>query len=282
MEKIAFERELSRGIVTYNEKVGRWWQRQASNPIHKYAYRNIAGFIRSSFPRAPEVIVDYACGNGNLLLRLHRQFPESRLIGLDGSSYLLGEARKRLTRASSGAKHRIRLVETLLPDFALPSGSADLVVFCFPNIVPHPKKDTGEKLSRHFEPNDLAVAWELAGRHDPENGRSGDPAPVVYATLLRDRLISRNMRFLLKRGGICIRVEYGNVRREEFPRLELLRTGFEEGSLDQEVTGRTPTSWFRILACRYYRSGVFEDVYHQSRDESDLTGGYFITVLRAV
>ncbi|MGD0310308.1 MAG: hypothetical protein ABSC02_13600 [Acidobacteriota bacterium] len=40
--------------------------------------------------------------------------------------------------------------------------------------------------------------------------------------------------------------------------------------------------WFCVLASRYYRSGVMEDVYHQSRDECNRLGGYFINVLRAL
>jgi hypothetical protein len=94
--------------------------------------------------------------------------------------------------------------------------------------------------------------------------------------------VSLNIHGLLKQGGLCVRVEYANVPRQELPRLELLRTGFEEGSLDLSVDGKTPDQWFRVLASRYYRSGVMEDVYHQSGDKCNRRGGYFINVLRAL
>ncbi|MBZ5496536.1 MAG: class I SAM-dependent methyltransferase [Acidobacteriia bacterium] len=280
-EKIAFDHELSRGIVAYNEKVGLWWHRQSANSIHRYAYRNIADFIRSSFSRTPRVIVDYACGAGNLLSRLQERFPTSRLMGVDGSSFLLGMARKRLVRQGNGASPHVTLVETLLPDFELPRAVADLVVFAFPNMVPCSAEENGNPCAHQLSRNDRVLARELADRRAPESAGAEDESEPICAALIRDRLVALNIRRLLNRGATCVRVEYGNVRREELPELELLRTEFEEGSLDHKVNGIVPDQWFRVVASCYYRSGVMEDVYHQSEDESDKAGGYFITVLRA-
>ena len=281
-ENIEFDYELDRGIITYNEKVGLWWKRQAANATHRYAYRNIADFVRDSYDGAPRLIVDYACGGGTLLSRLHGHFPDSDIVGLDGSSLMLGMARKRLARLGGRARHRITLVETLLPDFGLARGIADLVLFVFPNIVSYSGADNGKEYARHLRPTDIAVARKLAFARDPDDGEEEDDPQTVYTTLLKDRLVSLNIRGLLKRGGICLRVEYGTVRREELPRLELLRTEFEEGALDREIDGLRADQWFRVQGSRYYRSGVIEDVYHQSQDERDLQGGYFITVLRAL
>ncbi len=280
-EKIEFDHELNRGIIAYNEKVGLWWKRQAANSTHRYAYRNIADFVRDSYPGTPHLIVDYACGGGTLLSRLQRRFPDSGIMGLDGSFLLLNMARERLARLGGRARQRITLVETLLPDFELPRGIADLVLFVFPNIVSYSGAENSKEYARHLKPADIAVARELAYACDPEDGEEDDPQ-TVHDTLLKDRLVSLNIRGLLKRGGICLRVEYGTVRRDELSRLELLRTEFEEGALDREINGLRADQWFRVLGSRYYRSGVIEDVYHQSQDERDLQGGYFITVLRAV
>jgi len=281
-EQIAFDHELSRGIETYNDKVGRWWHGQSINASHRYAYRNIADFIRASYSRPPGLIVDYACGAGNLMSRLRRRFPESRLIGVDGSAFLLGLARTRLARQGRSALSRTTLIESTLPNFELGGVAADLVVFVFPNIVPCSRGENGNSWARRLSRRDLEMARALARLRDPENGRDREEQAATFASLLKDRLVSRNMRGILKRGGICIRAEYGNAPRDEFPRLELLRTEFEEGSLCHEVDGRTSDQWFRVMASRYFRSGVMEDVYHQSKDESDRTGGYFITVLKAL
>ncbi len=180
------------------------------------------------------------------------------------------------------ALRQVTLVETLLPNFDLPPATADLVLFVFPNMVPCSSKDNGLRHSRRLRAADFAVARELTLHHESGDMGNGDDPREIYSTLLRDRLVSLNIRRLLRSGGLCVRVEYGNVRREQLPELELLRTGFEEGSLDQRVNGKVAAQWFRVLASRYFRSGVMEDVYHQSQDESDRRGGYFITVLRAL
>jgi hypothetical protein len=276
---IEFDYELNRGYVSYNEKVGLWWMRQAANRSHGYAYRKIADFIRDSFPHSPGMIVDYACGGGHLLSRLNQRFPDSKLIGFDGSPLLLKMARERLGSGENGDS-RISLVETHLPNFELPGAIADVAVFAFPNIVPI-SEDAEIPWIDRLKPADLKIAEELAHMKDPESKRQEDPA-VISNTLLRDRLVSLNLRSLLKRGGICMRVEYGNVSREELPAIELMRTEFEEGALARTASGKTPDQWFQVAASRYFRSSVIEDVYHQSKDESDRSGGYFITVLRAI
>jgi SAM-dependent methyltransferase len=275
-----FDTELARGLASYNDALGEWWYAQAENRAHQYAYRNIAGFIRRSFPQAPRLIVDYACGPGSLLSRLAMQFTASRLIGIDGSRFLLNVARGRLMRRGLLQSGRISLWEKSLPCFDLPRGIADLVVFAFPNVVPSSAQDSARDASL-LDADDAEILDELSQPRDSEIQGSEDLA-VIRAALLRDRLVSLNMRHLLRAGGFCVRIEYGNARREELPQLELMRTGMEEGSLDCGVNGRRPAQWFRVVASCYFRSTVMDDVYQQTGDPNDRTGGYFITVLRAI
>ncbi len=276
---IRFDQELNRGIVSYSGKLGRWWQRQASNTVHKYAYRNIANYIRASCSYATCRIVDYACGSGDMLSRLLLRFPDAQLTGIDGSPLLLDLARKRLASRGRRSAGQVTLIESRLPNFDLPGGFADMVVFAFPNIVPSndARKTTAEA---HLGIEDLDAARDLAAAYHAHYG--GDSPEVLYEDLLRDRLVSFNIRRLLKRGGLCVRVEYGNVRREELPRVELLRTELEEGSMEHPVDSKRTAQWFRVVASSYFRSRVMEDVYHQSGDIRDKNGGYFITVLRAI
>jgi SAM-dependent methyltransferase len=279
-EKISFDDELSRGVVSYNEKVGHWWYRQATNATHAYAYRNIADYVRSSLVHEPELIADYACGAGTLLTRLLLRFPESRFLGVDGSPLMLDLARQRLANHPRRGGERVTFLETHLPNPDLPPGIADLVVFAFPNIVPCDAVDDTPDNERQLTEDVLAVARSLS--LEPEfEGDPLDQVQEIYSTLLRDRLVSRNLRHILKPRGLCLRIEYANCRREELPRLEALRTAFEESSDEVEREGRVAPAWFRVLASSYYRSGVMEDVFHQSEDETDRRGGYFITVLEA-
>jgi SAM-dependent methyltransferase len=278
---VSFDRELVRGIAAYNGKVGRWWLRQATNSSHRNAYRKIADFIHASFREPPGLIVDYACGAGSLLFLLLMRFPRSRLIGYDGAPFLLNLARQRLAHSGKAAGRQVRLVQALLPDFQLPRGKADLVVFAFPNMLPSTTAGASMLRQHPLSADEKAVARELSRRRDPESTRDEDPAGI-YSALLRDRLIAHNMRRLLKRRGICMRVEYGSAPRDELPELELLRIGFEEGSLDQPVSAIVLQPSFRIAASRYYPSKVIEDVAHQTADRRCRKGGFFITVLRAV
>lgn len=280
-EKISFDDELSRGVVTYNEKVGLWWHRQAGNNTHAYAYRNIADYIRESMPDEPELIVDYACGAGNLLTRLLLRFPESRILGVDGSSFMLRLARRRLNSHPSRGGERVTFLQSALPNLSLPEGIADLVVFAFPNIVPTEAEDDTPHNERQLGDDELSIARGLADEPEFE-GDPLDQAQELYSTLLRDRLVARNLRRLLKPGGFCVRVEYANCRRDELPRLEALRTAFEEASSDVVWKGLTAPAWFMLRASAYYRSSVMEDVYHQSEDETDRKGGYFISFMQAV
>jgi SAM-dependent methyltransferase len=252
----------------YGGEVGRWWLQRSMNSSHGRAYRNVADFIRASYPRDPKVIVDYACGTGNLLSLLSHRFPNSRLVGLDGSSFLLGLALRRFLRLPRSCARRISLIETALPRLNLLRERADLVIFCFPNMMPAsdeayvlegglcPNRDDGA-IARCLEPcNPKALEWH--------------------------RAISYNLWRLLVPNGICVRVEYATMNRDELSPPELQIVSFEEGSLDTRVEGRMPRQWFRVLASAYFRSRVLEDVYQQTEDERDRNGGYLITVLRAV
>jgi SAM-dependent methyltransferase len=252
----------------YNGEMARWWLQRSMDYSHRRAYRKIADFIRDSYRRDPKMIVDYACGAGNLLSLLSYRFPNSRLVGLDGSSYLLGLALRRLSRLPRSCYGRISLIETALPRYNLLRSQADLVIFCFPNMTPSSEEENEREGKIRLKRNDSAIAKYLA--------------PKAPNALERSRGIAYSLRRLLIPGGICVRVEYATIHRHEFSRAELLKVSFEEGSLDTKVEGWRTRPWFRVQASAYFRSRVLEDVYQHTGDERDRNGGYLITVLRAV
>jgi SAM-dependent methyltransferase len=282
MTKIDFDSELARGVSSFDGILGKWWIAQAADRAHGYAYRKIANYLRASFRRSPRRIIDYACGAGNLISRLALRFPESHLIGLDGSSFLLGLARRRIARLGKRAALQVTLIQTVLPNFTLLQSKADLVVFAFPNMAPSSRDKRLWTGGIRFERKERAVARDLSRMPASENDfESEDPATICF-TLLRHRMISLNLRLLLKRSGTCVRVEYGTARRHELTKFDLMRVAFVEGSLDAPVNGKQAKPWFRILASSYFRSRVIEDVHQQTSDPDDMRGGYLITVLRAI
>ena len=113
--KIDFEQELDTGPETYNKTLGKWWLNQSNNRTHGYAYRKIAEHLSSFFGHPPKRIIDYGCGGGHMLTRLYRRFPDSQLIGIDGSSLMLEVAGKRLQYLGREWEKRVELIETELP-----------------------------------------------------------------------------------------------------------------------------------------------------------------------
>jgi len=239
-------------------------------------------FIHNSLGSAPARIIDYACGAGHLLTRLCWRFPQSRFVGIDGSSFLLDRARRKLECMGHPATSRVRLVHARLPDARLRLARAGMAIFAFPNMVPSSGGQDSLGSGAALSDDERAVAEALACWDDPDQSGLRDRPEAVLHWLLSGRLVSLDLRRLLIRGGICVRVEYAKVKRHELSRADLMRISFEEGSLDSEVNGRAAPQLFRVLASRTYRSRVVEDVYQQTADENDRTGGYVITLLQAL
>jgi SAM-dependent methyltransferase len=266
----------------YNKEVAHWWLNRANDAAHSRAYRKIAEFLEASYSRAPRVIVDYACGAGHLLALLSQRFPDAKLIGLDGSLFLLNETLKRLKGLPERCSSRISLIETRLPDLELLPGRADLVIFCFPNMSPFPDDAADGAESGLSEPDRMIARSLVCAEESGEEAGCDFDVPAAMLGLQQGRRISLNLRRLLIRGGICVRVEYATAQRHELAPFDLMRVSFEEGSLDMPVEGKMPEYWFRVLASSYFRSSVLEDVYQQTGDARDRNGGYLITVLRAI
>lgn len=270
--------ELIAGCAAYDAHVGRWWHWRSTDPAHARAYRAIADHLESAQPEPPKTIVDYGCGSGSLLTRLYTRFPQSRLIGLDGSSLLLRIARQRFRRLDRDWAERVKLIERRLPDFSLPLGVADVAILCFPHIVPERGEGLSGGAKRGVSKADMAVARVLAVTGEPHS----DPAEAADSCedLLRGKTIARNLRGLLRRGGLCVRVEYTDLERERSPFIRQ-RSAFEAGALEEPVGGRRAQRLFRLVRSTYVRSKVVEDVYQQTGDEADGRGGYSITLLKA-
>jgi SAM-dependent methyltransferase len=282
---VNFEKELTKGKSTYTGKVGDWWLEQCGNAAHQRAYRTIADRLRSAFGRRePKLVVEYACGPGHLLTRLALRFPKSRIIGIDGSSKMLKMARTRLERLGGNAVDRVELVESRLPNFDLPRWGADAVVFAFPNICPSPQEQPyyDKHGSRHKLDRPVARLLGNAREKNPDWETVFDTPEETMTSLLDAKVVSRNLRGLIKRGGYCVRAEYGNAPRVELTQLVRMRLDFEAGAMDKAFRNKKPEAIFRRVRTTYHRSKVIEDVYHQTGDKDDKTGGFLLGLFTAI
>jgi len=296
---IDFEKAFLKGHRSYDTAVGDWWESQASNGAHRRAYREVALSIRKQLARraGPKpLIVDYGCGSGHFLVELAALYPQARIVALDGSTRMLERARLRLAAAGMEAEEmdaksgfasagpRIRLVRTSLPNFSLPQGEADAVAFLFPNLTPAPADQPYYDRHGYKKRPDTTVARMLARfrEMDPEDEIPTLTAEELYDGLMTDRVVSRHIRALLKRGAHWFKVDYANALREELSDLTNWRGLFTEGALEEEVKGERAEIYFKYLRNDFRRSQVILDVYHQTKDPTDKVGGYFISTFRAV
>jgi len=70
---------------------------------------------------------------------------------------------------------------------------------------------------------------------DPEDEVAVIKPADLYESLMTDRVISRNLRHLLKPKGICFKVDYANAHRGELSQLTQDRSLFTEGALERPI-----------------------------------------------
>jgi len=206
-----------------------------------------------------------------MLAGLHKRFPKAAIIGLDGSDKMLKRASASVHKAGIKLASKITpgyitLVQTHLPNFALPKGVADVVLFTFPNICLEEeqfKHHAGDKKIARMLGNDEEDEW-------------------AEEYMLEDKFISKHVHSLLKKNGLLFRVTYADGHRDELSEHTRHMLEFEEGSLRTAKYGAKPLLLFKFLRESYHRSKVILDVYHQTKDPADKDGGYLITTLKAI
>ena len=289
-------RALNQGDRSYNTFLGEWWYRKSRDATHRRAYARIVDHVVRAFRsrgRLPRLVMDYACGTGGTLLELARRFPAAKLVGIDGSERMLELARYDLQRSGQDADFveaasvfskkgpRIRLAQTPLPDFSLPSGVADAVLFLFPNMnfsASHIARLQEQIFGDRWKCN---VARLLSRLPDLDGPRDNTPPETIYEDLLFERAMSRNIHRLLKRNGLWFKADYSNCVRQDLSELIQWRMLFSESALDANIDETPQQDLFELLKCTYHRSAVIRDVYEQTHKACDRTGGFMISVLRA-
>ena len=282
--KVDFEKELRTNFRGYNTTITRWWNIRACNKSHCIAYRNITNYVTTHVDLIPSLVIDYGCGTGRLLGEIAVRFVDTKFIGIDGSSAMLKTAKSYLKNKAPDLLNRIKLLKAPLPIRLLLGKRADLVTFTFPHILSNLYDldlNSFLELLTYSEIENAMILAEDKGMEEVSN-EYNDEDPDLLQSLLVNRVISKNLRSLVKRGGYCLRVELANAKREEFPEIFQKRFSFQEGSLDKSLSDQSLQQPFELVRSEYHRSKVMEDAYEQTGDESDRKGGYWISLLRAL
>jgi len=282
--RVDFEKELRTNFTGYNMPLTRWWNIRACNKSHYNAYRNIANYVITRIDPIPSLVIDYGCGTGRLLGNLAIRFGEAKFIGIDGSSAMLKTAKTYLRNEAPNLLNRIKLLKAPLPSKLLLGKRADLVTFTFPHILSNLYNLDFNSFLEFLTFSEIEHAMILAEGRGVEDvsKEHTDEDPDLLQSLLVNRVISKHLRSLVKRGGYCVRVEYANARREEFTNVFQKRFSFQEGSLDKSLSNLKVQQLFELVRSEYHRSKVIEDTYEQTGDESDKKGGYWISLLKAL
>ena len=219
--KVDFEKELRTNFRGYNTTLTRWWNIRACNKSHCNAYRNIANYVTTHVDLIPSLVIDYGCGTGRLLGEIAVRFVETKFIGIDGSAGMLKTAKTYLTKEAPNLLNRIKLLKAPLPTKLLLGKRADLVTFTFPHILSNLYDLDLNSFLEFLTYSEIENAVILSERKGVEgvSNEFTDEDPDLLQSLLVNRVISKNLRSLVKRGGYCLRVELANAKREEFPKI---------------------------------------------------------------
>jgi SAM-dependent methyltransferase len=277
MPEIDFTQTLAYGLGAYNTNVGQWWVHKTRNAAHAAAYMNIANHVVQCARGKSGRIIDYGCGTGLLMKRLVDVLPAWKFLGIDGSKVMLRGAETWARTKRKGRSASLEFCLAKLPDFSVSPPKATIIVFTFPNIV---SVASGRRRFEEIFPKDRDLARCLAVEQERE--REGEGFEALYDQLFMSRVVARNLRFLLRKGGLCVRVDYSQGARQELGRFDKLSTLFEEGSLNARQSRLKPQKFFELIYSHYYPSSVIRDVYEQTKDKDFLEGGYLVSLLKAI
>lgn len=291
-----WNRALSRGDRSYNTFLGEWWYLKSHDGPHLRAYANVARYVRRFFDSKrvrPRRILDYACGSGGVLKALARLFPQTKLVGLDGSEQMLEMARYDLRSqgitadilslrdAFSERGPQVRLIRVSLPTDAIPPHQADAALFVFPNMNFSASQYARIRKSVFGNRNDREVARFLSRLPDMDNPEKKPDSQEIYEDLLYERALSRNIHRSLKRGRWWFKVDYSNCHRRDLSDLTQWQMLFSESSFDIRIKEPQKKDPFELADNVYHRSRVILDVYEQTQNKTDSRGGYMISTFRA-
>ena len=176
----------------------RGWLDRAQQSDYQEAYDIIASFVN---PAPVSAVIDLACGQGDILSRLHTRFPRADLCGLDASNELLDAARQKVGRTVNLTRFDL-LSEGPLPIYL--RGRFNYALFTFPCLPPFGAPttltlDLEQQLRSKGHTNFALIAYTIVEAH-----------------------INTQAALALKPDGTYIFAEYGNPPNLNSTNLDLL------------------------------------------------------------
>ena len=100
-----------------------------ANADFEEPHRRVIELFDIEFPvtEIKGAILDLGCGPGDITFRFAKRFPNSIVVGVDGSAAMIKLANKRKVR-EQGIANKVKFIEGAIPGAAIPGGPYDLIV----------------------------------------------------------------------------------------------------------------------------------------------------------
>lgn len=179
----------------------------------------------------PKMVLDVACGTGDVLFRLHELFPKAHITGLDLSAGMLKIAKEKLGEMDIEAQHHITFLEGDSLKMPFPDETFDLVTVAYGVRNFERLEDGYREMRRVMKHGGVICVIELS---EPSNGLikglyrvySRNVIPVVGRMVSHD---TRAYSYLPESIAAC-------PQREEMTAL-MEKAGFREASYKSLTLG---------------------------------------------
>ena len=115
----------------------------------------------------PKMVLDVACGTGDVSFRLHELFPKAHIMGLDLSAGMLKIAERKLAGMDPEAQNHIKFIEGDSLKMPFPDETFDLVTVAYGVRNFERLEDGYREMRRVMKPGGLICVIELS---EPSNG----------------------------------------------------------------------------------------------------------------
>ncbi len=135
--------------------------------LHKYWRNKALKMAAARLPEGePKMVLDVACGTGDVSLKLHKMFPKANITGLDLSPGMLWVAKGKLEWWDAETQKLITFMEGDCLQMPFPDGTFDMVTVAYGVRNFERLEDGYREMRRVLKPGGVLCVIELS---EPEN-----------------------------------------------------------------------------------------------------------------